>query len=102
MKMIALAVVSVLGLGVFATAGPAARECCSAPRSTAATALDPLKKLAGTWESADADKDGKPDVTATYKVTSGESALVETLFPGTDEEMVTIYHMDGQDLLVTH
>jgi hypothetical protein len=104
MTTIAMSLVSVAGLGLLAAAGPAAFDCCTPLSAPAAgeTALDPIRKLAGSWESADEDKDGRPDVTATYKVTSGGSAVVETLFPGTDHEMVTIYHMDGADLLVTH
>ena len=30
------------------------------------------------------------------------SAVVETLFPGTGHEMVTVYHLDGDDLVLTH
>jgi hypothetical protein len=37
-----------------------------------------------------------------YRVTSGGSAVVETLFPNTDHEMVTVIHPDGEDLLLTH
>jgi hypothetical protein len=64
--------------------------------------LEALKKLAGTWNSADKDGDGKPDVTANYRVTAGGTAVMETLFPGTDEEMITMYFMDGEDLMLTH
>ena len=28
--------------------------------------------------------------------------MIEVLFPGTDHEMVTVYHQDGDDLLLTH
>ena len=37
-----------------------------------------------------------------YKVTAGGSAVVETIMPGTDHEMVTVIHPDGADLLLTH
>lgn len=38
----------------------------------------------------------------TYRLTGGGSAVIETLFAGTPEEMVTVYHRDGSDLVLTH
>jgi hypothetical protein len=38
----------------------------------------------------------------TYKVTSGGSAVVETLGPGSEHEMVTVFCQDGDDLVLTH
>src|SRR5262249_20178600 len=32
----------------------------------------------------------------------GGSAVVETIFPGTEHEMVSVIHRDGPDLLLTH
>ena len=38
-----------------------------------------------------------------YKLTGGGSAgIVETQFPGSDHEMVSVYHLDGDDLRMTH
>jgi hypothetical protein len=64
--------------------------------------LERLKKLAGTW--VEADKDGKPTdkVVSVVKVTAGGSAVQETLFPGQPHEMVSVYHRDGADLVMTH
>jgi len=64
--------------------------------------LERLKKLAGTWVAA--DKDGKPtdQVVSVIKVTAAGSTVVETLFPGQPHEMVSIYHRDGEDLIMTH
>ena len=64
--------------------------------------LDRIKKLAGTWVAAD-DK-GKPtdQVVSVFKVTAAGSAVQETLFPGQPHEMVSIYHLDGPDLVMTH
>ncbi len=64
--------------------------------------LEKLKKLAGTWVAA--DKDGKPtdQVVSVVKLTASGSTVHETLFPGQDMEMVSIYHMDGPDLVMTH
>src|SRR5262245_8671047 len=64
--------------------------------------LEKLKKRAGTW--VEADKDGKPTdkVVSVVKVTAGGSAVHETLFPGTPMEMVSVYHLDGAELVMTH
>ena len=61
-----------------------------------------LKSLAGTW--VEADKDGKPTdkVVSIVKVTAGGSAIHETLFPGQSMEMVSVYHLDGTELVMTH
>ena len=37
-----------------------------------------------------------------YKVTAAGSSVVETLFPDSDHEMVTVIHEDGDDLALTH
>jgi hypothetical protein len=67
-----------------------------------ASQLDVLKRLAGDWTGNAKHGSGEHDVTATYKVTSGGSAVVETLFCGSEHEMVTVYHEDGDDLVLTH
>ena len=61
-----------------------------------------MKKLAGTWLLA--DKDGKPtdQIASIIKVTAGGSVVHETLFPGQPHEMVSVYHRDGADLVMTH
>jgi hypothetical protein len=61
-----------------------------------------LKALTGDWVAL--GKDGKPTdpVVSSIRVTAGGSAIQETLFPGTDHEMVTMYHLDGDDLVLTH
>jgi len=37
-----------------------------------------------------------------YRVASAGSIVIEELFPGTDHEMMTVYHMDGNELVATH
>ncbi len=61
-----------------------------------------LKALAGTW--VEADKDGKPTdkVVSVVRVTAGGSAVHETLFPGQPMEMVSVYHLDKGELVMTH
>lgn len=64
--------------------------------------FEQLKALAGTWVSVGAD--GKPTdtVVSVFKLTAGGSAVQETIFPGSNHEMVSLYHLDGADLLMTH
>lgn len=64
--------------------------------------MEKLKTLVGTWVTA--DKDGKPteEVASVVKLTAGGTALHETLFPGQPHEMVSIYTVDGDDLVMTH
>ena len=64
--------------------------------------LDRIKKLAGTW--VEADNQGKPTdkVVSVVKVTAGGSAVHETFFPGTPMEMLSVYHLDKGDLVMTH
>lgn len=61
--------------------------------------LEQLKKLAGTWQ---ADTKGMGKVTVVYRVVAGGSTVMETIAPGTPHEMVTMYHLDGEDLVLTH
>jgi hypothetical protein len=70
--------------------------------SVNAQRFEALKKLAGDWVKV--GKDGKPtdQVVSSIRVTSGGSAIQETLFPGSDKEMVTMYTLDGADLILTH
>ena len=70
---------------------------------TSPPGLDRLKALAGEWVAAEDDEMAKKgDLVARYAVTAHGSAVVETVFPGTPHEMVTVYHADGQDLVLTH
>jgi hypothetical protein len=62
--------------------------------------LEQFKQLAGEWVGKE-NKDGK-EVRVGYQVTAGGSAVVETLFPGGEHEMVTVIHPDGDSLLLTH
>ena len=98
LKCAALGLVLVSIGAVFATAAPAGSQ------SAAATApFERLKNLAGDWVAAeDGEMFKKGDVVAHYAVTAAGSAVVETVFPGSPHEMVTVYHADGPDLVLTH
>src|SRR3954449_2742435 len=64
--------------------------------------LEKMKKLAGTWVAADKDGKATDQVVSIIKVTAGGSIVHETLFPGQPHEMVSVYTVDGPDLVMTH
>jgi hypothetical protein len=75
----------------------------AAPGRPTSASLEPFKALAGEWIAAeDGDMVKKGDLVARYAVTASGSAVVETVFPGSEHEMVTVYHADGPDLVLTH
>lgn len=67
-----------------------------------AQAFDTLKSLAGTWHGTATMGTEQHPVDLSYEVVSAGSAVLERLFLGTPHEMVTLYHKDGDRLLLTH
>jgi hypothetical protein len=74
----------------------------NSPAAPTNAGLEKMKKLVGTW--VEADKDGKPTdtVVSIIKLTAGGSAIHETIFPGQPHEMISMYTVDGPDLVMTH
>ncbi len=64
--------------------------------------LQPLKKLAGTWQGKARIGDKTMPIVITYQTTAGGSAVVEHLFPGTPHEMMSVYTAEGGGLAMTH
>ncbi len=72
---------------------------------TAKSAFTQLKTMAGTWKNkiSEAKEHEHPgDGKVIYHLTGAGSALVETDFPETNHEMVSVYHLDGDDMRMTH
>ncbi len=68
-------------------------------------AEDPLvrvKKLAGTWHAVGEKGEVLDQVVATFKVTSNGHSVIETMFPGTVNEMINVYYRDVDHVLMTH
>lgn len=64
--------------------------------------FDKLKSLAGQWEGK-AFEDGKEiPKTTDFRVVSDGSVVMNRLNPGSPDEMITMFHMDGSQLLATH
>ncbi len=69
---------------------------------TGSKEFERMKQLVGVWEgTSDMGKEGEK-VRVEYRPTAGGSALVETLFPGSAEEMVSVYHDREGKLAMTH
>jgi len=67
-------------------------------QSTAQKSFEQLKALAGSWEGA---VDGQP-LHVSLRVTSmGNALLHEMRGPGPDDP-ITLFHLDGERLLLTH
>ncbi len=73
-----------------------------APPGSGAAALEKLKALAGEWVEVEPKLGPAGHVADSYRVTGAGSAVVSTLAPGTPHEMVSVYHRDGSDLVMTH
>jgi hypothetical protein len=72
--------------------------CCPMdPKASAA--LDKIKVLAGTWTTS---APGQPAMSVVFKPTSGGSAVIETMFPGGNEEMINLYTASGDTIMLTH
>lgn len=62
-------------------------------------AFEKIKSLTGEWTGK---MSGGMAATSTFRVTAGGSAVMQMLGEGTDMEMPTIFHMDGDRLMATH
>ena len=65
----------------------------------ARAAFERLKTLAGQWEGTTSTGE-KGSVS--YRVTAAGSVVIETDFPGTEHEMLTLYYLDGDRLVRKH
>jgi len=102
---------TVLTVGALAGARVSAADDKAAKTGVdAKTAFAKIKTLVGDWTGETsgaygAKEDGqhkKVEAVVTYRLTGAGSALVETQGPGTPHEMVSVYHLDGDDLRMTH
>lgn len=88
---------------VAATLLLATATAASAAEKAANPAFERFKALKGEWVAAeDGPMTRKGDLVARYAVTASGSAVVETVFPGSAHEMMTVYTADGADVVLTH
>ena len=61
-----------------------------------------MKELVGAWEgTSNMPKEGEK-VRVEYRLSSAGSSIVETLFPGTAHEMISVYYDNKGHLSMTH
>src|SRR5690349_3389416 len=72
------------------------------PAPKISPAFETLKGLVGTWEGTSKKGDKEEKVKVTYELTSGGTAIIEKLMPGTPQEMVTVYANRGNDVNAIH
>jgi hypothetical protein len=72
------------------------------PAKPSVIAFERLKSLKGEWIDDKGTFAPKGEVGVVYEVVGNGSAVMERLFVGKPHEMVSIYHMDGSDLVMTH
>ena len=93
MKTVSLLITGLLLVSVTLAAAPAANSS-----NEAAAAFAQLKTLAGEWEATTSV--GKTHLT--YQVISGGNAVVERESSEKMPEMLTVFYLDGDRLLLTH
>jgi hypothetical protein len=64
-----------------------------------------LKSMVGSWEGAAKSEHDHGTAAARLvevRTSAAGSAVIQTLYPGAPQEMVNVFHMDGDTLLFTH
>jgi hypothetical protein len=64
--------------------------------------FDKMKSLDGSWTGAMVEAGKDYPATTRFKLVSDGSALMSWLGEGSPYEMITVFHMDGKDLMATH
>jgi hypothetical protein len=64
--------------------------------------FEKMKTLVGTWAGKTDRGHGPVDITMQYRLLAGGSVLEERVFPGTPNEMVTMYYDQDGKLAMTH
>ena len=75
---------------------------CAVAQSGSQKSFDAMKSLVGNWEGQNSM--GGP-IRVSYRLTSGGSALLSEIqmeMQGHSEDMITMIHLDGDRLLLTH
>ncbi len=98
-RAIAIPALLVVTFSAFALAQSKNSEQMPPPKPST-PAFDAIKALAGEWVGK---SDSGMEVRTSYRVVSNGSAVMNILAdPGDPHEMITMFHADGPDLMVTH
>lgn len=95
---IAAAVAVVVGFGAHAARADAGKGGVDAK-----AAFERLKGMEGTWTGEFPDESGTVQkVIHEFRTSAAGSVVMETMNPDTEHEMINMYHLDGDELVVTH
>lgn len=94
MKAMTVAIVCVLA----ACAGTGSK----ATNPDAEAQFERMKTLEGVWVRTSGPTEPDASSEVRYHTTAGGTVLVETISPGTPQEMVSMMHLDGGALVLTH
>ena len=98
-------ILSSLLLLILAAGVAAADDGDAAEALSAQAAFDRLKTLEGTWHGTASGHDGEGggEVTHVFRNSAAGTVVMETMNPGVENhEMINMYHLDGDDLVLTH
>jgi hypothetical protein len=87
---------------LFAAAQAFAAEPSATVKVEPKAAFERMKSLAGEWKGQAGHGEQTFPAVVTYKLASNGSVVMETLMPGTPHEMISMYHLDGGELVMTH
>ncbi len=72
------------------------------PQIKPSAEFEPLRALVGKWKGVGQMPEGEQDVEVEYSLTAAGTVLTETLAPGQPHEMLSVYHGDGPQVIMTH
>jgi len=101
LSVLALSMSACLLLGADASK-PVEKKLHDLPFVKPPARFEQLKTLVGKWEGTEQQPGGKQSIAVEYELTSAGTVLVEKLHPGKKHEMLSIYHGDGNQILMTH
>lgn len=82
---------------ISAWAGPGHDSKVTVPKD-----FEALKALKGTWEGKTTMHGKEETTTVSYEVTSGGTAMIETLGKGSEHEMISMYSARGKNIEMKH
>jgi hypothetical protein len=74
----------------------------TAPSIAADDPFQRIRRLEGTWLVVNERGEVEEQISSVFRVTSNGHSVVETMFPGTPNEMINVYYRDVDKVLVTH
>jgi len=92
----------VAGLTFSAAIGLGASEPTLPTPAPASAEFEGLKGLVGKWQGTVDIGKGPVDMTVQYRLLAGGTVLEERCFPGTQQEMVTMFYDKDGKLALTH